>query len=153
MTLLGAVRGNIRGSVVSSPGNIIFTFVRTGTRLDPDTYTVRLRSAVNGFHDARGVLLDGNGDGTPGDDFTFTFTVDPPAPATVVVGIPDFARGPGQPVDVPAGTGSTPANNDLPLRLSDGSGVTSVSLTLRYDPALLHITGALRGTTRRSAPA
>ena len=42
----------------------------------------------------------------------------------------------GQVVDVPATT------SGLPLRLSDGAGVTAVSLTLNYDPALLTVSGA-----------
>jgi hypothetical protein len=47
--------------------------------------------------------------------------------------MPDFARGPDQPVDVPA-TGA-----GLPISISEAGGVTSVSLTLHYDPALLNI--------------
>src|SRR5262249_50307777 len=81
-----------------------------------------------------GDLLDGNRDGIPGDDYVTTFTVTP-SPG-VVIGIPDFMRGPGQPVNVPA------TATGLPLSVSDGSNVTSISLTLRYDPNLLTITDA-----------
>jgi sugar lactone lactonase YvrE len=124
----------VRGSVVLNATNTAFTFIATGGMLAPGTYTVTLRSAANGFVDTAGGLLDGNGDLTPGDDFTASFTIAPFSGVTV--GIPDFMRGPGQAVNVPAdGTG-------LPLRLSDGAGVTAVSLTLRYDPRLLRITGA-----------
>ena len=49
--------------------------------------------------------------------------------------MPDFSRGPGQTVDVPA-TGS-----GIPLTLGDGDGVLSVDFTLNYDPALLSVTG------------
>jgi hypothetical protein len=103
--------------------------------LPADGYTVTLRSAANGFKDASGELLDGDGNDTPGGNFTTTFTVG--GPTTAVVDIPNFARGPGQSVDVPA----TSASNDLPLRISDGTGVTSITLTLRYNPVLLSVMG------------
>lgn len=130
-SLTGAVSGPIAGSLVVSGFNDTITFVRTGGLLPADTYTLRLRSAANGFKDTSGGLLDGNGDGTPGDDFVSTFTFAPTSGQ--VVGIPDFARGPGQSVNVPA------TSSGLPLRISDGSGVTSVAVTLRYNPALLTI--------------
>jgi len=38
-------------------------------------YTVTFRSAANGFKDANGGLLDGNGDGASGDNYVTTFTV------------------------------------------------------------------------------
>src|SRR5581483_5849831 len=111
------------------------TFLRTGNVLPPDTYTVTLRSAASGFKVlVTGELLDGNADGTPGDNYTTTFTV---ASSAVVVSIPDFARGPGQSVDLPAGVGT-----GILLHLSDGVGVDSVDLKLLYDPALLSITDA-----------
>ena len=46
-----------------------------------------------------GSQLDGDGDGSPGGDFSTTFT--PPPAQPVIVSLPDFTRGPGQPVDVP----------------------------------------------------
>ena len=65
----------------------------------------------------------------------------PPQP--VVVGLPDFARGPGQPVAVPASAAG------LPLTLNDtrigGGGVRSVSLIVNYDPMLLNVTAAHLG--------
>ena len=104
VTLVGASTGPVRGSLIVSPDNQSITFVKTGGILAPDTYTVTLRSAANGFQDTSGGLLDGNGDGTTGDNYTTTFTVAPSSAR--VVAIPDFARGPGQPVNVPAtGTG------------------------------------------------
>ena len=115
------------------------TFLPTGGPLAPDTYTVTLRSAANGLRDTAGGLLDGDGDGTPGGNFTATFTV--AASTTRTVSVPDFARGPGQPVDLPA---TTPG---LPIRLSDGNGVTSARLVLAYDPRLLTITAAAVGST------
>ena len=56
-------------------------------------YTVTLRSYnhVSGFKDSLGGLLDGADSGHPGTNYQITFSVSPPP---VVVGIPDFARGP-----------------------------------------------------------
>lgn len=125
----------VRGSVALRPGGGGFTFLRTAGLLAPGTYTVTLRSATDGFRDTSEGLLDGNGDGTTGDDFTASFTIGSSLPVTVSV--PNFARGPGQAVSVPAN-----GSMGLPLRLSDGAGVTSVRLTLRYDPRLLTITSA-----------
>ena len=76
-------------------------------------------------------------DGTAGDNYTTTFTV-AAAPATArVVSLPDFVRGPNQAVNLTTG---------IPIRLSDGTGVTAVSLQIRYDPALLRsLTSDLQG--------
>lgn len=141
ITVVGEASGPVRGSLILHPGNMGITFIATGAILPADTYRVTLRSSVNGFKDASGGLLDGNGDGTPGDPFTTTFPVNPSA--GVVVSVPDFVRGPGQPVDVPV---VNPAN-DLPLRLSDGAGVTCVHLSLTWNPDLLRITGATVGNS------
>jgi hypothetical protein len=140
VTLVGDTVGAVRGSLVVDPGLRKVTFVCTGGVLQPDTYTVTLRGGANGFQDAAGHPLDGNRDGTPDDDFVDTFTV---APEPVVVGLPDFTRGPGQQVDVPAD------GNGLLLTLSDartgGNGIESVVVKIRYDPALLNITAAEPG--------
>jgi hypothetical protein len=90
-----------------------------------------LRSAADGFrHAGSGKLL---GDG----DYVQTFQV--PAPEDVVVSLPDFSRGAGQPVDVPA------MESGLPLRISGGTGVTSVEQTIIFNPSLLTITAAAPG--------
>lgn len=131
VTVVGTTTGAIRGSLVIDPTNSVVTFIRTGAPLPADVFTVTLRSAANGF-----ASLDGNGDGTAGDDFVTTFTV--AASTAVTISVPDFARGPGQVVNVPA-TG----NNGIALTLSNGAGVTTVQLALQYDPTFLTITGAL----------
>ncbi|HXG12217.1 MAG TPA: S8 family serine peptidase [Gemmataceae bacterium] len=136
VVLTGAATGRGRGSLLMDASGAGFTFLRTGSVLTPDTYTVTLRSADNGFRSTIGDRLDGNGDGTPGDDYVTTFTVDP-SPA-VVVGVPDFAVGPGQPV--PPGDMA-----GLPVRLSDGNGVMSVTLTVSSDARRLVLTGASVG--------
>src|SRR5262249_53756317 len=67
-----------------------------------------------------------------------TFTV---SNATkVAVAVPDFARGPGQAVNLPA------SGSGLPITISNGAGVTSVSFTLQYDPSLLTISAATTGS-------
>ena len=60
----------------------------------------------------------------------------------VVVSLPDFARGPGQPVDVPA---DRTAAAGLPIRLSESTGVESVDMTIEYDPDLLTVTDVRLG--------
>src|SRR5207248_3264880 len=111
------------------------TFIKTGGVLEPDTYAVTLRSAADGFKALDGILLDGNGDNVPGDNFSGSFDVAPSA--AVVVSIADFARGPGQIVAVPAATGV-----GIPLNISDGTGVQTIDLNISYDPALLTISAA-----------
>ncbi len=153
VTLVGTAFGAIRGSLVVDQNNTRITFIETGQAgvlgsaaagtlfgvLPDDTYTVTLRSATNGFQDTNGNLLDGDGDGTPGDDFVTTFVVSNP-PNAVVVSLPDFARGPGQAVNGTDGTDGVPVK-----LLNEGSAtvtVTSVTLNLAYDPNLLTVSGA-----------
>lgn len=134
VTLTGQAQGPLRGSLVLDAAGSEVTFLRTADVLGPDNYTVLLRSAANGFRSLTGELLDGDNDGMPGGDYTTGFTIG--SSLAVRVGVPDFARGPAQPVNLPA------AGVGLPLRLSDGTGIRSVQLTLRYDPGLLAITAA-----------
>jgi hypothetical protein len=139
VTLVGPSGREVRGSLVIEGINCV-RFVRTGGVLEPGGYTATLRSAADGFKTTSlgtPSMLDGNGDGTPGDPFVRSFTITPAA--TVTMGVPDVARGPGQPVNVPA------MASGLPLQLRDGSGITAIALTLRYDPALLNISGVSRG--------
>lgn len=136
LTLVGATTGNVRGSLVIGTNTRRATFVATSGRLPPDVYTVTLRSAANGFVDGSSALLDGNSDGTAGGDYVSTFTINPPAGNAVTVSLPNFARGPQQPVNVPATT------TGLPISFNDGAGITAASFNLRYDPALLTISSA-----------
>ena len=126
----GAVGGNVRGSLVFDEDAAGFTFIKTGGLLAADTYTVMLRSGSNAFKDPEPTgappsdPLDGDNDDVLGGDYVGGFTV--AASAVPVLSIPDFARGNLQSVDIPAyGSG-------LPIRLSDGAGVESISFTLRY---------------------
>ena len=135
-TLVGQATGPVTGSLVLSNNNTTITFINTAGLLAPDTYTITLNSGANAFVSTTGALLDGNGDGTPGDNLTYTFTVNPLPSNAVVVSIPNFTRGYGQPVNVPASSTS-----GLPITLSTGENVSGVDLTLLYNPALLTLSG------------
>lgn len=137
ITLVGSTVGPVRGSVVVDPGLRKLTFVSTTGTLPADTYTLTLRSAANGLIDAAGALLDGDSNQTAGGDFVHSFTVAAAPAGAVRISLPNLARGPGQPVNIPAN-----AITGLPLSFSDGGGLSSASFDLRYDPALLNITGA-----------
>ena len=122
----------VSGSMVIDASHGIVTFIKTGGVLAAGSYNLTLRSALDGFKDTAGNLLDGNADGTAGDNYSGSFSVS--APAQAVLSIPDFVRGPGQTVNVPA-TGS-----GIPVRLSNATGISAITFTLQYDPALLNIT-------------
>src|SRR5262249_54737799 len=81
----------IKGTLLLNATNTGFTFVKTGGPLTAGTYTLTVVSGPTAFVDLNGVPLDGNGDGTPGDNYVTTFTI---AALPVVVGVPDFSRGP-----------------------------------------------------------
>jgi len=135
VTLTGPVAGEVRGSLVIGPSLRTATFIQTAGLLVPDQYTVRLTSAAAAFRDTSGNLLDGDQDGEPGGDYVANFTVSSPAGNAVTVGLPNFARGYGQSVNLPA---DDPAAG-LPLSVSNGVGVGRVELEVRYDPNLLDI--------------
>ena len=147
-TLVGAATGPVHGSMVISPDGLTATFIQTGGLLAPDTYTLTLHSGSNAFENTTGGLLDGNGDGVPGDDLVTTFTVNPLASNAVVVSLPDFARGYGQAVNVPANT-----TGGLPITISTGLNVSSVQFTLTYDPTLLTLSDNSFSTTIAGASA
>ncbi|MFG0263762.1 MAG: cadherin domain-containing protein [Rhodopirellula sp. JB055] len=142
VTLQGATTGEVRGSLVVNGTTV--TFIATDGPLAADTYTATLRSASDGFTDlADGELLDGDNDGTAGGNFVTTFTV--ASPASLVVGLPDIVRGPSQTVQLPVDGSGTELPAGLPIQLSDADGVTSVTLTIEYDPAMLDISGVQLG--------
>jgi hypothetical protein len=136
VVLTGDNVGVVPGSLLVEDDRV--TFVATGDVLPADTYTVQIRGAVDGFrHRNLDTAIDGDGDGLPGGDFIQRFAVS--GPEAVVVGLPDFVRGPGQTVDVPA------TATGLPLSISDGRDIRTIDLTIRYDDTLLAITGAQPG--------
>lgn len=136
LTLVGDGVGAVSGSLVWNASTNTVTFVKTGGPLAADTYHVTLDSRSDGFKDAQaGDLLDGNSDGTAGDNYTNSFTIADYSNARVV-SLPDVARGPGQSIDF---SQTLLGATGLPIRISDGSGVTGVGLELDYDPALLTV--------------
>jgi hypothetical protein len=138
VVLTGATSGPVAGSLVVF--ETMVEFIKSGDALTPDTYNVTLRSAADGFEDTGGLLLDGNGDGTGGDDFNSSFTVPEPAANAVTVGIPDIVRGPGQEVNLPADD-----TTGIPVTISEGTNVRAIDVRISFDPALLNITGATVG--------
>lgn len=140
LTVVGQQTGTtVRGSLVWDAATNTAHFIATAGLLPPDTYSVDLASRSDGWTDLSGSPLDGLDSGVAGSgDYTNTFTVS--APTMPVLSLPDFARGPGQAVDVNRdGTARTPY---LPVRLSDTSGLQSLSFEIDYDPTLLEVTGA-----------
>lgn len=133
--LKGDATGIVSGSIVLDEDGRGFTFIRTGGVLASDSYTLTLASGTAAFHDAAGGL-DGNGDGRGGDDYVARFDFRP-ARGTAVISLPDFMRGPGQAVNVPA------LGLALPVTYTTGtSGLHQVVFTVDYDTRMLSITGA-----------
>ncbi|MDV6033156.1 MAG: cadherin repeat domain-containing protein [Phycisphaera sp. RhM] len=143
VTLTGATTGDVAGSLIMDGTSL--TFIASGGPLATDTYTVTLRSATDGFKDlADGELLDGDGDSVAGGNFVDTFTVS--SGTALVVSLPDFVRGPTQAIQVPAAGSGQDLPPGLPIQLSDAEGVTSLTLTIEYDPTLLDISGVQLGS-------
>jgi autotransporter-associated beta strand protein len=138
LTLVGDNVGTVKGSLVWDAATNTATFVKTGGPLLADTYHLTLDSRSDGFKDARaGELLDGNADGTVGDDYTNLFTIADYSNSRVV-NLPDFARGPGQSVDF---SNSVLGAAGLPIQISDGTGVIRANLQVDYNSSLLTISG------------
>ena len=139
VTLTGP-SGNINGSLKLDADSKGFTFVKTGNPLPAGSYTATLYAThpdgSPGIQDANtGFPLDGSASGSnTGSNYAMTFS--PPAATGPTISVPDFARGPNQSVIVPNATGT-----GLPVRISDGTGVTTVMMVITYDPTLLTING------------
>jgi hypothetical protein len=143
IALVDAKKGFVAGSVVPDPDNRGFTFVKTRGVLAAGSYSLLIRSRPQGLVDEFGRPLDGNGDGVFGDDFILSFAI--PPGNEPILSIDEFARGPGQPVRLPAGN---PAGG-IPIRMTNGSGVTDVEFTLRYSPSNLRLLGIRPGANLR----
>ncbi len=133
VTLEGMVNGPVSGSVVLSPDGSGLSFIATGGLLPADTYSIRLAGGEDGIAASSGAVLDGDEDGMAGGDFVLHHTIADVADA-VIVRLPDQVRGPGQAVM------SADGREGLPLMISTGLDVSSLDVTLRYDPTLLTIT-------------
>ena len=105
-------------------------------------YTLTIDSRSDGLISASsGELLDGNGDGTPGDPFAFSFSHTTPEH---LLSVADTARGAGQQLSLNGSgthdplTGAPLADSTgLPIHLSTSSSLTSFSGSLSYDQQLL----------------
>ncbi len=134
LSLRGEVSGLVRGSVVVAADGMSLQFVAADV-LAADSYSVTLRSSAAAFTTATGGLLDGNADEVAGDDYTAAFTSIVP---TVLVGVPSFARGAGQAINLPADSAA-----GVPLQLDSDGRVTTLSATLRFDSVLLDVTDVI----------
>ncbi|MEA1952641.1 MAG: PKD domain-containing protein [Planctomycetota bacterium] len=133
LTLVKDGTETIDGSVVWDAGTNTMSFVKTGGVLASGNYLLTLVSGSDAIVDTSGNLLDGDSNGTTGDDYTTSFSV--AAGSARVVSLPDFARGPGQDVDVPA------TASEFSVRIDDATNVVGVDFTLRWDTTLLNVTG------------
>ncbi len=130
--LRGAKTGLVRGSVVVDESSRAFTFIKSAGPLVPDEYTMTLHSTADGFRTPDGWLLDGNRDGSTGDNLITSFAIEVPPAEAITVGIPDVIEGPGE-------------SFQIPVSLSQAAGVHSADLPISYDPALLEIISATVG--------
>lgn len=119
-------------SILLDQDNMGFA-LQSDITLANDTYTVVIKSGAAALVGANGGLLDGNSDGTAGDDYTNSFTVS--NPVGPIVSAVSFSRGPGQIIQTPD-LASGPR-----VYISNASGATSFSFTLDFDESLLDITG------------
>ncbi len=120
---------NAQGQAI--PGAIVFdadqaglTFIAEGAALTAGTYTVQLKSGALSIPQ-----LDGDADGTAGDDYAGTITI----AANTALGRVSIG-------DVDAAPGESIAR--LPVQLISAGQVNAVRFTLIYDPSLLVIEGA-----------
>lgn len=128
----------VAGSLFVAADGLSARFLASGSVLADGVYSVRLRAGDAALRDLSGVALDGDANGTGGDDWLGSFSV--ARGSALTVGLADTARGPGQVLGVAI------ADTGLAVRLSNGAGVTSVRFTLAYDPALLGLATVARGS-------
>ena len=128
----------VAGSLFIAADGRSARFIASGSGLADGIYSVRLRAGSDALRDLDGVALDGDANGSAGGDHLASFTV--ARGNAVSVGLADTARGPGQVLGV--GLNDT----GLAIKLSNGAGVTAVSFTLTYDPALLGVATLTRGS-------
>ncbi|MCA9249180.1 MAG: VCBS repeat-containing protein, partial [Planctomycetales bacterium] len=136
VTLAGNMSGPAAGSLIWDEVEQELVFLTTGPALVPDQYTLVLRSDPSGVVGANGLALDGDGDGKPGGDYTYSFEIQ--ANDNRLLSLPDFARGSGQVVDL----GET---GGIPISVDDAEGVEQLQFTLFYDPETLNIDEAVLG--------
>jgi hypothetical protein len=128
------VQGRVAGSVVFDTDGRGLSFVKTGGLLEAGNYQLSLNAGADGFVSLGGLRLDGNADGTAGDNYSRSFTV--AASTAAVLAVQEFARGPGQAASY------DPALGAFAISLERGAGFQTLSFDLGFDPALLKVTGA-----------
>jgi hypothetical protein len=125
----------VNGSVVFNANDTAASWVATGGILSAGNYALNLLSGFGSWSDAVEAL-----NGTAGSNFNYSFSVTAPTAPTIT--IPDFARGPGQGVDVPVtapGADGAAGATGLPVTLSNANGVNRVDLQISYNRNLLTI--------------
>jgi N-acetylneuraminic acid mutarotase len=145
VTVVGAHNGPITGTVYVDPSKQSITFKATESALETffstavlpdDTYTVTLVSGTsNGFGDGS-AGLDGAGNAGHA-NYTTTFTT--ANQSKPILSLPDFARGPdgAHNIQIPNDVG-----HGIPVTLTNATTVTATLFSLKYNPALLTVTGA-----------
>jgi hypothetical protein len=131
LTLIDAEDNPVTGSLVWDETNNSLTFIKTGGLLETGTYDLTLFSRENGFVSPNGQLLDGNKDGTTGEDDNYTQTITLESATTPILTLPDFSRAATQTVD------------GLPISLANADTVRSVEFELSYNTDLLEITDVI----------
>jgi hypothetical protein len=130
VTLVGQSTGAVRGSVAWNSATNTVSFVKTGTVLAADTYTLTIRGGASGIVSSTAETL--------GSDYITQFTI--AAPAQTVISVGDFARAAGQPINIdPAVPASAGLVAGLPVKLSSVTDLQSADFVLRYDPALMQV--------------
>ncbi len=125
---------DMKGSVVWNAATNTLSWVKSGGVLGADTYFIKLVSGATAFKDTSGDLLDGNSDFVAGDNYQQSVPISVLG-GTPIISLPDFARGPGQGVDL---TASNTLDTTLPVRAT-GVNVQGVDFKLVYDTTLLTI--------------
>lgn len=130
------------GTIVVDRDRMGFTFLQTGAPLAPGGYMAAVSGRAEGWRDEAGRSFQGyqNGLWTTGDQAYQSFTV---LATDRQLSLPDVMRGPGQALSAGASV------DGLPVRLSDGTGVQTVSFFVRFDATQIAIDGVIAraGTT------
>jgi hypothetical protein len=141
LTLVDNNSSPVPGSFLrDSADGLTWRFVARGGALTAPSYTLTLSSRTDGFTSSTLGLLDGNFDNTPGGDYTKTFSPPDLSAASRQVTLGYIARAAGQALNAPATTA-------IPLTLVNTSSVRGLSFNLRFDPALLSLTGLTPAST------
>ena len=135
---LSGPNGTVKGSLILDADRRGASFIQTGGPLAAGDYHLSLASRSDGFKDLAGNLLDGDGDGTSGDDYLANFSI-ASLGGEARLGIGDLSAGPGQSISVIVSSG-------LPITLANAAGASHIRFQLAYNPDLLCISGASFGT-------